>query len=411
MTKKPGTPPKARTKPRTSSERLDAIAARRRPDEGRGRTGRLLLLIVMSVVIAAAMVGWQVIGRMPGHTASVESLQARAMRWFLDRQSAQLEAPSADPQPVTFEVIEGEILPSIAERLAANELIRDADAFRMLARTRGQDTTIQAGLHTLRRDMTAEEVLAELQVALGDQVTLTIPEGLRAEEVADLMSANGIADRDAFLALVATGEPGRRSAVAERPEGATLEGYLFPDTYAFDPAEDAGAALGKLLDTFEARLDTATRQSAAVSGLSLYELVTLASIVEREAVVDSERGMIARVYLNRLETPPYLLNADPTVQYALGFQPELDTWWKRPLYEADLAVVSPYNTYTTPGLPPGPIASPGLASLKAVADAPPGAWQYFVANDVACDGTHVFGETFEEHLANIATYQTGGCGR
>ncbi len=142
----------------------------------------------------------------------------------------------------------------------------------------------------------------------------------------------------------------------------------------------------------------------------MYEVVTLASIVERETSVAAERPMVARVYINRLAEPPYLLNADPTVQYGLGFQVETGDWWKRPLTYDDLQSDSGYNSYLLPGLPPGPIASPGLAAIEAVLSPAEGDWMYFVANDRACDGTHVFAATYDEHLANVATYQTGGCG-
>ncbi|MCE7939944.1 MAG: endolytic transglycosylase MltG [Chloroflexi bacterium CFX6] len=333
------------------------------------------------------------------------------MAWWLDQQAADLAAPGADASPVAFEVRPGEALAAVAARLEAEGLIRDAGAFRLLARVRGLDTQVQAGAFTLRRDMRAEEVLAALMVAAGESVTVTIPEGKRSEEVATLLANLHLVERAEFLRLVGEGALGAAyPAVADRPAGAGLEGYLFPDTYQVDPEAGAEGVLRVLLTTFEARVTPEIRSRAQASGLSLYEVVTLASIVEREAALAIERPKIARVFLNRLAAAPYILNADPTVQYALGFQPEANSWWKRPLYTVDLDVDSAYNTYRNPGLPPGPIASPGLASIEAVVDPEPGPWQYFVANDAACDGSHVFAETFEEHQRNIAQYQTGGCG-
>lgn len=138
--------------------------------------------------------------------------------------------------------------------------------------------------------------------------------------------------------------------------------------------------------------------------MSVYQAVTLASIVEREAVIPDERPLIASVFLNRLRKGMYL-NADPTVQYALGYQKQGHTWWKRPLLLEDLDVDSPYNTYRHPGLPPGPICNPGLDSLKAVANPAHTDYYYFVANDVAGDGSHVFAKTLEEHQANIKKYR------
>ncbi len=331
--------------------------------------------------------------------------------WWLERNADLLEPVGADDRPVDFEVLAGELLPELSSRLEAEGLIRDAAAFRTLARVRGLDTRIQAGAHVLRRDMSAEEVLEELLLAPADQVILTIPEGRRLEEVAELVAAIGLAQREAFIALATEPDRSRQAWLSELPEGATLEGYLFPDTYAFEPEAGAEAVIDRLLTTFEDRASADLRAAAEAQSLSLHDWVTLASIVEREAVLDEERGRIARVFLNRLAEPPYILNADPTIQYALGFQPEAQTWWKRPLLLTDLELDSPYNSYRVPGLPPSPIASPGFGSLRAVAQAEPGPWQYFVANDIACDGSHVFAETLEQHNANVATYRTGDCGR
>jgi UPF0755 protein len=269
----------------------------------------------------------------------------------------------------------------------------------------------------VRADVPARAVLEALMIAEADQIQLTMPEGLRAEEVADRLASAGVADREDFLALVNEGYPERVAdfpLVAARPEGASLEGYLFPDTYKLDAETDAAGVLERMLETFSARLPADAETAAAALDLSLFEVVTLASIVERETPLPSERSMVARTYLNRLAEAPFILNADPTVQYALGFQPEQGeggSWWKRPLLYEDLEVDSPYNSYTLPGLPPGPIASPGLASLEAVLAPAEGDWQYFVANDVACDGSHVFALDYDEHLANIARYQTGDCGQ
>ena len=331
--------------------------------------------------------------------------------WWLERNADLLEAVSADASPIEFEVFPGEPLPEVALRLAAQGLIRDATAFRSLARIRGLDTQIQAGQHALRRDMPAEEVLQALLVAQGEQLRVTIPEGWRLEELAALLERLGLAQRADLISLASAPERGRWPALASLPEGASLEGYLFPDSYDFEPDAGAASVIDRLLTTFEARLTSDMRARAELAGLSIHELVTLASIVEREAVLPDERARIAQVYLNRLAEPPYILNADPTLQYALGFQPEQESWWKRPLLYADLEIDSPYNSYLRPGLPPGPIASPGLEAIRAVLEPEAGSWRYFVANDIACDGSHVFADSLEAHNANVARYQTGDCGR
>jgi UPF0755 protein len=144
-------------------------------------------------------------------------------------------------------------------------------------------------------------------------------------------------------------------------------------------------------------------RAAEQRDMTLHDAVIIASIVEREAVVAEERPLIAGVFINRWEDGT-LLNADPTVQYGLGFQPDTGQWWKRPLTRADLQADNPYNSYIYRGLPPGPIASPGLDSLRSTILAPPTDFYYFVARN---DGTHVFAVTYEEHLQNVAQFQSG----
>ncbi len=329
---------------------------------------------------------------------------------YLDSDPEALLPVSDDAEPVDFEVFGGESVESIAERLAALGIARDAKAVEAIARLRGLDTLIQAGIHTLRADQSTEEILDALLVAAGDEVVVTLREGSRAEEIADHLESVGLVDREDFIARVTSGAT-EIALIADRPVSTTLEGYLFPDTYRFEPGAGAETVLARLLETFAARAPADFPEASAKIDLSTYEAVTLASIVEREAAVPAERARIARVFLNRLDEPPYLLNADPTIQYALGFQADTEEWWKRPLLTVDLQIESPYNSYLVPGLPPSPIASPGLASLEAVLEPEAGDWQYFVTDGIACDGTHVFAVTYEEHLSNVDRYRTEECGR
>jgi UPF0755 protein len=357
--------------------------------------------LIVGLLVGAAGLWWLI--------GSSQTPVERVLGLYLKVQADKLTAPGGSDTVQSFEVSDGEGFASVAARLQAAGLIKDAEAFGVLARVRGLDTGVEAGAHQLRQSMTAEQVLQDLQLGTGTSVRVTLPEGRRAEEVAEQLATAGLVDKAEFLTLVGAGVAAG-SAVMDRPAGTGLEGYLFPDTYDFTPNSGAQAVLQRLLDNFEERLTPELRAQAAASGRSLYELVTLASIVERETGAAEERPKVARVYLNRLATPPYLLNADPTVQYGLGYQPDSQSWWKRPLNYDDLKSESAYNSYTNAGLPPGPIASPGLSALEAVLKPADGPWQYFVANEVACDGTHVFAETYDEHLANIQNYQTGGCG-
>ncbi len=338
------------------------------------------------------------------------SVEHRAASVALAFRGHELEPPDGQGT-ADFEVADSESLASVAGRLESDGLIRSADAFLLLAGVRGLDRGVQAGVHVLPRGAPAEDVLVALQSARNRGISVTIPEGRRAEEVAALLKEAGLPGAAGFLD-VARSPAAVRSAdygvVSQRPPGAGLEGYLFPDTYDIAPEASAENMVSMFALNFVKRYE-ALDGEADREGLTTYDVVTLASIVEREATLASERPRIGRVFRNRLDEPPYLLGADPTVQYALGLQMSPLQWWKRPLTLEDLRNPSPYNTYVHPGLPPGPIANAGLASLESVVRAEDGPWMYFVANEEACDGSHVFAETFDEHQANVSRYRTGAC--
>ena len=407
--------------PSASAPPSTSVAPARVPRTQGGGCARLFLIAALVLAAAGAYGTWRFLAgfdpsRATDMAGMVGELGQRRAEWLVENEPELLEPAAEQAEPESFIVQSGETILQIAERLESRGIIRDAEAFAALARVEGTDRRVQAGEHVLRADLPAAEVLAALMIAEADQVRFTLPEGLRLEEVADRLSSAGVADREAFLALV--GEDNATDVsefplIAARPTGASLEGYLFPDTYKLDEEADAASVLHRMLEAFSARMPADAARAAAALDLTVHEVVTLASLVERETPLPAERPQVARVYLNRLAEAPFILNADPTVQYALGFQPEQGeggSWWKRPLLYVDLEVESPYNTYRNAGLPPGPIASPGLASLEAVLAPAEGQWQYFVANDIACDGSHVFALSFEEHQANIARYQTGECG-
>lgn len=337
---------------------------------------------------------------------SLPDVKDTLLRAYLRFQGEDALAPvSDDPTPVTFTISPGETAAQIAQRLAAEGLIRDANLFQVLLRVRGVDTQLEAGDYQLRRNMNMEEVMATLQVGRPPTIALTIPEGWRAEQIAGLLKAKDVADPGRFLELVHAGTGFSYDFLANRPEDVkSLEGYLFPDTYEFHSDATAADVIDRMLTTFDERFTSEMRQQAEAQGLSIHEVVTVASIVEREARVPEERAVIASVFHNRLAVGMHL-NADPTVQYALGYQEDTEQWWKRPLYFEDLEYDSPYNTYKYIGLPPGPICNPGLAALQATVDPAETNYYYFVANDVAGDGSHVFAETLEEHRANIEKYR------
>lgn len=328
------------------------------------------------------------------------SLQQRWLyTWRLFLNEDGLLQP-ADPQgqPRPFEIKLGESTYSIAERLEKEGFVRNADLFRLYLLYAGLDTSIQAGRYTLSSRMTALEIGRALQDATPNEVDFYILPGWRLEEIAAALPTSGLKISPQAFLNYATAPSSTLPLISKLPSGVTLEGFLFPDKYQFSRQITVHEFVVALLKRFQANLDDDLLSAWEQQGLDLYQAVTLASIVQREAVISEEMPLIASVYLNRLRVG-MRLDADPTVQYALGFQNQRKTWWKSPLSLEDLKVNSPYNTYLHRGLPPGPICNPGLQALRAVAFPTESSYLYFRA---ACDGSgrHLFAKTFEEHLRN-----------
>jgi UPF0755 protein len=319
---------------------------------------------------------------------------------YLATRSRDLTTPAGtDPTPVDFTVAAGETAGAVAERLAAASLINDAQLLTYYLRYLGLDSQVEAGDFILRQTMTLPEVARALTDALAREVIVRVTEGWRMEQIAEALALHAaLADRSDDFRLLAGPNSPRANAYGfldDLGPGASLEGYLFPDTYLFRPDATASDILNKLLANFEARLPAGYRDQVAARGLTLHQAITVASLIEREAVAADERPVIASVIYNRLAAGQ-LLEIDAAVQYALG-QP--GDWWPR-LEGLDLrTIVSPYNTYAVPGLPPGPIANPGLDSILAAANPAQTNYLYYRA---LCDGSgrHAFAATYEEHLAN-----------
>jgi UPF0755 protein len=252
--------------------------------------------------------------------------------------------------------------------------------------------------------LTPPQVLDVIQHGIAKMIAVTIRPGWRAEEIADYLGTLGLQNynRDEFLKLVKTGNF-NYPFLKDRPKGApaSIEGFLFPETYNVPFDIPTATIITLMLDTFNARVTEATRQKAAAQKLTISEVLTLASIVEREAVAANERPIIASVFLNRIKKKIFL-QSDSTAQYALGYQTATKQWWKSPVTIEELTgVKSPYNTYLNAGLPPGPICNPSLASIVGAADPAQTDYLFFFAKG---DGTHVFAKTFEEHLQNQQKY-------
>jgi UPF0755 protein len=315
------------------------------------------------------------------------------------RQSNNLKKPN-DPTGYEkpFRVELGESPASITTRLQEEGLVPSADAIRNYLVYAGLDKTIQAGDYQLSPRMSPLEIGHALQDATPSEVTFNILPGWRVEEIATSLPTSGLDfTPEAFLLAVADPQSGV-SLRAELPEGTGLEGFLFPDSYQVKRNITPQVFVDMLVGYFDAQISAELRQGFSSNNLSLFQATTLASIVQREAVVEEEMPMIASVFLNRLQAG-MKLDADPTVQYAVGFNPAQNTWWTNPLSQDDLQIASPYNTYLNWGLPPGPIANPSLKALQAIAFPSQTPYYFFRS---ACDGSgkHVFAETFEQHVRN-----------
>jgi UPF0755 protein len=304
--------------------------------------------------------------------------------------------PNLEKQPFLVEF--GEPPASIGERLHGLGLINNPAAFLNYLRYSGLDKSLQAGQYTFSGSLTPLDIAHAMQDATPTEVTFQILPGWRMEEIAAALPTSGLEiPPEAFQAAV-DNPPAGYSISSELPPKASLEGFLFPDAYTLPRTTTANELIDTLLKNFDDQVSPELRTGFQRQGLSLYEAVTLASIIEREAVVHEEMPLIASVFLNRLVADMNLAS-DPTVQYALGYNSEQKTWWTNPLSLDDLRVSSPYNTYAMPGLPPSPISNPGLDALRAVAFPAQTPYYYFRA---ACDGSgrHIFAKNFTEHVQN-----------
>jgi len=366
----------------------------------------LAISIVVFVLVGGLWYVWQnAHGRAPqvSYTLTVKKLEQAGLGLYLRYRGEDVSQPAdpGDSRELTFVVRSGEAVSTIAENLQRVGLIRDAKLFGWLVRYWGADGDIQAGVYSLRPSMTMEEIMRQLQHGRMSAVMVTIPEGWRAEEVAALLEKVNVVSAAEFMAAV---EQGRSDYpfLGERPPDApaSLEGFLFPDTYQFPQQTTPDRVLDIMLDNWDRRVPSGLRTAAATQHLTLYEVVVLASIVEREAVIPNERPIIAGVYMNRLTNGMYL-QADPTVQYAKGYNEITKRWWNPMRQEEGLTVDSPYNTFINPGLPPGPICSPGLAAIRAVLSPTASDYLFFFSKG---DGSHAFAATYEEHLRNMEIY-------
>lgn len=290
--------------------------------------------------------------------------------------------------PVEVRVTTGSSTRAIARQLAAQGVVRSAEHFLLWVRLLSADGRLQAGDYLLSPGMTPPAIVAVIRDGRVAGKGVTIPEGYTVAQIADLLERLKLAEREKFLAAAA--DPALvlgEDSPFEIPNP-SLEGYLFPDTYRIAPGTPEVDILRLMVRRTAEKLLPLVTEIGLPEGLSLHGLLTLASIVEKEARIPEERPLIAGVFWRRLKMD-MPLQADPSVKYVLSPAPVY-------LSHEDIQIDSPYNTYRYRGLPPGPIANPGLDAVKAVLEPKITDYLYFVAKG---DGTHIFSATYEEHLA------------
>lgn len=402
------------------------MSTRRRKDENsdpsQGTVGTITWIIRLMVALVAIFLcltsglvlyglwqGAQLEG-IPGPglaAGSLNPIQRLYLGNYLSSRADELAQPISDGElPVEFVVEPGQNADQIADNLASAGLLNSQVLFTNYLRYFGLDSQLEAGTYRIDPSWSIPELAATLLHAEALDVELRFLEGWRAEEVVAYIAATQPANIDS----------GELQAIIERridinldeyaflsslARDTYLEGFLFPDTYRVPLDADAEMLVRMMLDNFGQQVTPAMRQAYGAQGISVHEAVILASIIQREAVVEEERALMAGVFQNRL-AQGILLQADPTVQYAVGYQADTGSWWKTSLTIADLRIASPYNTYVHAGLPPGPISNPGIGALSAVAEPISTDFLFFVVDCTAeIPGSHIFSHTFEEHLVNV----------
>lgn len=415
----------------TQRERLNQKATTNPPEQRGWMMPTLLRLVFLGLVVGTLVGSWLVmnahlaeqflgapkqkqglIDRYSGQGAlTPEYIEQQFLRFNLRLKEDELAVPAgSDPTQRPFVINPGEPARFIAVRLEQEGFVRDAGLFNLYLRVNGLERRINAGNFILADTMTVPQIAEALQNALSPEAVITVPEGFRAEEIADrLVAKNVITDPQIFLDAVRN--PRSLSIFKDYdflkalPANGSLEGFLFPDTYRLPVfASSMNLVMAPFLDNFERKI-TSRELGGGSSGLGGRDLITLASIVEREAVQADERPLIASVYVNRInnacpDVGGRYLQADPTVQYAKGAP---GNWWWKPTDIRDYATVqSPYNTYLNEGLPPAPIANPGESAIEAARNPAATAYCFFLGTGQ--DGRHVFATTLAEHEQNLSIY-------
>lgn len=302
-----------------------------------------------------------------------------ALTWMWYKEGV-LPVNSADKTPIVFTIEKGQSINAIINNLQKENLIRNRIVFYGLVKFMKIERSIQAGDYQLTRAMSASEIAQNLTHGTQDR-WVTVVEGLRKEEIAQTLAKSHGIDASLFIS-------------------GTREGRVFPDTYRIPTSITVGDLVDLMSRNFSQKAEPELMAAAKSVGLSEDEVLTLASLLEREAKSYEDRQMVAGILLNRLEID-MPLQVDATVQYALGFDESTNSWWKKDLTFEDLKISSAYNTYKNPGLPPGPICNPGLDAIRAITNYKQSDYLYYLTDEA---GVMHYSTTLEGHNANVEKY-------
>ena len=290
------------------------------------------------------------------------------------------------------EIKPGMTLRQVAHSLADKKLLDEPSAFVLYAYLQGKQNHIKTGEYLLSPSVPPWKILESLTSGMGILYTVTIPEGYRITEIADLLEKKGLANKEEFIAETQNKELLEDLQITS---GGSLEGYLYPETYKFTKSAGTKKIVKTMVNTFKKRVQKPELVQQANKGkLTFHEIVTLASLIEKETGLGTERKLISSVFHNRL-AKKMRLQTDPTVIYAIAN-------FDGNIRKKDLSIDSPYNTYKHHGLPPGPIASPGLDSIRAAMEPEDSDYLYFVSRK---NGSHQFSTNYKDHNRAVRKYQ------
>ena len=355
-----------------------------------------VLIFAVFVVVVGFIAGSRVLGTADAVAAAIQESEGVTVGSISVEGTVRVQIP------------EGALPGEIVSALARAGVVEEAETLRALLYFTGAGPQLSAGEYDFALRTPPSEVVRRLRSGPDLIERITFRSGLRVEEIGEILEEVGFFTAAQWQAAVDAAP--RREFMGEVTD---FLGFLLPDTYEIDADTTAASLLEAMLDRFEEMVTPELIARAESQGWSLYEVITLASVVEREGVHDDEKPAIAAAFLNRLDEGT-ALQADATVQFAITLEPDGAEsiaeygWWKRGLTIFDLEFDSPYNTYYYPGLMPGPIANPDIESIRAVIDRAPFDYIYFVASP-ECDGRHLFASTLAEHNANVELFRASDC--